>query len=61
MKTPYTDDGLKKYDGLSAVEAVRLAWTKEGSNPFHHRLMKAEMRDRMPLLARALDRLADDA
>jgi hypothetical protein len=57
MKTPTTDNGLRKYDHLPAIEAVGLAWNIPGANPSWHRQMQAKVREQMPLLARALDRL----
>lgn len=56
-RTPVTDKGLCQYDHLPVAEAVLLAWAEEGNAPFHHRMMQAAVRDQMPLLARALDRL----
>ena len=46
------------YDRLAAVDAVTAAWTRPGPNPEYHRRMQAEVRQSMPVLARALDRLA---
>jgi hypothetical protein len=57
MKTPTTETGLRKYDHLPAEEAVRLAWQTPGPNPHWHTQMQAKVREQMPLLARALDRL----
>ena len=57
MKTPYTDKGLVQYDGLEPLDAVIKAWTEEGPHPAWHEETKRAVRDAMPLLARALDRL----
>lgn len=56
-RTPVTRSGLRAYDHLTPLEAVFLAWNKEGPHPFHHAQMKAEVRRNMPLLARSLDRM----
>ena len=60
-RTPTTEDGLQQFDHLPPAEAVRLAWTVEGISPGHHRRMQNEVRGRMPVLARALDRLARES
>lgn len=58
-KTPYTEEGLVQYDALPPEEALVRAWTEPGPNPAWHWATRKEVRDAMPLLARALDRLAD--
>ncbi len=45
-------------DGMPPAEAVVMAWTYPGRRPDWHAMCKAELRASMPLLARALDRLA---
>jgi hypothetical protein len=60
MKTPYTDKGLIQYDHLTPVEAVAKAWTEPGPHPAWHEETKRAVRDAMPLLARALDRLTTE-
>lgn len=60
MRTPITQNGLKKYDLLSPVDAVIKAWTNPGSNEWWHANAKHDVRQSMPLLARALDRLAKE-
>lgn len=54
--TPVTKEGLKQYDGLPSGVAVLMSWTEPGANPEWHRKMQDEVRVKMPLLARALDR-----
>jgi hypothetical protein len=56
--TPTTEAGLRRLDSLPAAEAVLVAWTAPGPRPDWHFKMQAEVRDSMPVLARALDRLA---
>jgi hypothetical protein len=56
MTTPTTPEGLRQYDHLPWPEAARLAWAEPGNDPEWHRLQREEVRRRMPLLARALDR-----
>ena len=51
---------LKMYDGLPPEEAVAAAWLIMGRNPNYHVQKKAEVRNAMPLLARALDRMAEE-
>lgn len=46
------------YDQKDPVEAVVLAWTVPGACPPFHRAAKRVVAKHMPLLARALDRLA---
>lgn len=61
MRTPTTPEGERRYDHLPAAEAASRAWTSSGANPEWHERAKAEVRSAMPLLARALDRLAAEA
>jgi len=60
MDTPVTDEGLRKYDHLTPCAAALKAWTDAGSNPVWHHTCRHEVRKSMPLLARALDRLASE-
>lgn len=57
--TPVTEEGLKQFDQLPSAMAVLLAWSDAGNNPRHHRKMQDEVRSKMPVLARALDRMVD--
>lgn len=61
MSTPATPEGLRQYDGLPAAEAALKAWVDTGGNITWHCEKKDEVRRLMPLLARALDRLAAEA
>lgn len=61
VTTPTTPPGLRQYDGLDAVDAVAAAWTRPGPSPEWHEQSRARVRQVMPLLARALDRLAEEA
>lgn len=60
-KTPITPDGLIKYDDLPVEEALWRAWNDPGSHSVQrltwHAYRRKDVRDNMPLLARALDRL----
>jgi hypothetical protein len=58
--TPTTAQGLRQYDRFPAAEAAVLAWDNPGPRPAWHRAMKEEVRNAMPLLARALDRLVGE-
>jgi hypothetical protein len=58
MSTPTTPTGMTRYDHMPPAEAVVLAWTKPGPRPDWHEKMCERVRLEMPLLARALDRLA---
>lgn len=60
VRTPTTRDGRSQYDGLSASDAVARAWTTPGANPEWHKKAQQEVRDAMPVLARALDRLTTE-
>lgn len=59
-ETPVTKEGLVQYDELPSGVAVLMAWTEAGGNPLHHFKMQDEVRKKMPLLARALDRMANE-
>jgi hypothetical protein len=56
-----TKGTLKQYDDLPAIEAAIKAWTNPGPSPYWHARMQDKVRGHMPLLARALDRLAEEA
>lgn len=56
--TPITDAALRQYDGLPPLEAVVRAWAESGVHPGWHDAAAADVRETMPLLGRALDRLA---
>lgn len=58
-RTPTTPAGLHQYDSLPAVQAVVKAWTVPGGHPDWHDAMREHVRLEMPVLARALDRLAN--
>lgn len=59
MKTPTTPEGLVKFDNLPPKDAIFKAWLEPGINPEYHERMKDEVRKNMPLLARAIERLAE--
>lgn len=52
--------GLRRYDALDPEEAILLAWTVAGGHPRYHAEQQQIVRERMPLLARALDRMAEE-
>jgi hypothetical protein len=56
--TPVTPAGLRQYDHMVPIDAVMAAWFIAGDNPVWHHRMQRRVRKSMPLLARALDRLA---
>lgn len=60
-QTPVTDRGLRKLDGLSAVDAVVTAWADPGLHWRWHHMTRRVVRASMPLVARALDRMAEEA
>ena len=55
IQTNITDE--RRYDHLEPLEAAALAWSSHGGNPQRHEMARNQVRDAMPLLARALDRL----
>ena len=57
-KTPVTEYGLQKFDHLPAHEAVLKAWVDSGANHAWHEQQRGVVEDVMPLLARALKRMA---
>lgn len=57
-KTPFTDDGLRQYDNLDPITATIAAWRTPGPRPDWHERARATVREVMPVLGRALDRLA---
>lgn len=59
-KTPVTRAGLQAYDHLPPAEAALAAWVNPGSHERWHAKCRAELWGSMPLLARALDRMAAD-
>jgi len=58
LYTPVTWRGLRKFDHMLPIHAVVQAWTNPGNNPEYHKQAQEMVRRSMPLLARALDRLA---
>lgn len=58
-RTPVTPGAWQAADALPPLEAVVAAWTDPGPNPFWHRMQQEALRQSMPLLAHALDRLAE--
>lgn len=48
------------YDHLPSLEAALRAWSNYGPCPQYHMLMQNQVREAMPLLARALDRAAQE-
>ena len=52
-------EGGSRYDDLPAAIAVRLAWTYAGAMPRLLAIRQDAIRDIMPDLARALDRLSE--
>ena len=58
MKTPISN--VELFDDIPAIEAVLHAWVDEGVRPHWHKTAQNEVRSWMPLLARALDRLASE-
>lgn len=57
--TPTSGAGRTVLDHLPPEVALVRAWTEPGSNPRWHRMCVQVVRDCMPVLARALDRLAE--
>lgn len=58
MRTPVTPAGLERYDSAQPTHAAVLAWVVTGINPAAHTAAQQQVRDCMPVLARALDRAA---
>lgn len=57
--TPFTEDDFQQARQQPALEAVVRAWTSPGTHPGWYANGVAQMRGAMPLLADALDRLAE--
>lgn len=57
-QTPVSADGITIWDQLTPEEAVVRAWTDPGKHPSWHHRMQQVVFKQMPVLARALDRLA---
>ena len=51
-------DAIKLYDHLPAEQAVLAAWVNPGLSLEYHRVKRNKVIANMPVLARALDRLA---
>lgn len=60
VRTPTTPSGLRRYDHLPADEAVVRAWVDAGVRPRWHERMRRRVTREMPVLARALERLAHE-
>lgn len=58
--TLFTEEGLKQYDDFAPGEAVIMAWSEPGAFPRWHIKMQDEVRTKMPVLARALDRMVEN-
>lgn len=58
--TSVTQEDLEQFDGLTAIEAVAKAWSESGEFPTWHYRMQQIVRKTMPVLGRALDRLATE-
>jgi hypothetical protein len=58
MATPTTARGVAQYDGLPADLAVAAAWSRPGNAPEWHERAQQLVRAHMPVLGRALDRIA---
>jgi hypothetical protein len=56
--TSLTRDELRRYDHLSPTEAVKRAWTDYEDMTDRHFRLQNRLREEMPVLSRALDRLA---
>lgn len=59
-RNPVSEEGLTRFDHLPAEEAVLAAWQNSGVNPVWHYRMQQIMRQQMPVLTRALDRLVHE-
>lgn len=60
MSKPPTREGLEIFDHLPADEAIVMAWNVPGAAPRYHRDMKILVREQMPVLARAIERLTEE-
>jgi hypothetical protein len=61
IKTPTRDgEALRLAMTGTSIEAVIAAWNEPGPHPDWHERAKSQVRDAMPVLALALDRLARD-
>lgn len=58
--TPTTKVGVEIFDELHPLEAVLRAWTEEGVDPKWHREKQRQVSEAMPVLARALQRSANE-
>ena len=56
-ETPITEEGLKQFDNLPPAEAILAAWNTPGPEPIWHEEAKRLVRNLMPVMARAIDRL----
>lgn len=55
-----TTRGLEKYDDLPPAEALKEAWLNPGRHPGWHHKNKAQVRQLMPLVARAIERIVKE-
>lgn len=57
LDTPYTYEGMIKFDSLPPQQAIVRAWTELGNHPEWGKKCKDNVRRQMPVLAHNLDRL----
>lgn len=60
MSKPPTREGLGQFDHLPAADAIVLAWNMPGVAPRYHRDMQDQVKEQMPVLARAIERLTEE-
>lgn len=51
---------LIEFDDLPSGVAVMMAWSEAGAEPDYHEFMKRQVRETMPVLGRALDRMVEE-
>lgn len=56
IKTPVTELGMMKFDKMDSLDAALAAWNDPGKHPSWHKICQDNVRQAMPLLAKALDR-----
>lgn len=60
LRTPITAEALQRARQDDPLTAAVRAWTEPGPHPQYHERCRLTMREAMPLVADALDRLAAD-
>lgn len=57
---PVVEPDIIQFDDLPSGVAVMMAWSEPGIEPEYHEFIKSQVRNSMPVLGRALDRMVEE-